>query len=131
MPWCHSRLCIELVFLLPNCTNRSHVNLVHHNISSHIYQSARRAKFMDSQTLQQLQDDIKNELSESLKNANFTSLLEKYGISGEKVLKLECSIDLTQIQMKNTENSSNINSLIPGNHIVKLGCDWCACCGCC
>ncbi|MEI1373198.1 hypothetical protein PQG02_27800 [Nostoc sp. UHCC 0926] len=86
---------------------------------------------MDSQTLQQLQDEIKNELSQSLKNASFKTVLEKYGISGEKVLKLECSIDITQIQMKDTENSSNINSLIPGNHIVKLDCDWCDCCGCC
>ncbi|MFN6464187.1 MAG: hypothetical protein RMZ41_020560 [Nostoc sp. DedVER02] len=86
---------------------------------------------MNSQTLQQLQDEIKNELSQSLKNANFDALLEKYGISGEKVLKLECSIDLSQIQINDPTNSSNINSLIPGNHIVKLDCDWCACCGCC
>ena len=86
---------------------------------------------MNSQILQQLQDEIKNELSQSLKNANFKTVLEKYGISGEKVLKLECSIDITQIQMEDTENSSNINSLIPGNNIVKLDCDWCDCCGCC
>lgn len=86
---------------------------------------------MDSQTLQQLQDEIKNELSQSLMSANFETVLEKYGISGEKVLKLECSIDLSQIQIKNTENSSNKNLLIPGNHIVKLDCDWCPCCGCC
>ncbi|MEH2022485.1 MAG: hypothetical protein V7K62_02620 [Nostoc sp.] len=86
---------------------------------------------MNSQTLQQLQDEIKNELSQSLKNANFETVLEKYGISGEKVLNLECSIDLSQIQIKDTENSSNTNSLISGNHIVKLSCIWCACCGCC
>lgn len=86
---------------------------------------------MDFQTLEQLKDEIKNELSQSLKNAKFKTVLEKYGISGEKVLTLECSIDISQIQMKDTENSSNINSLIPGNHIMKLGCDWCDCCGCC
>jgi hypothetical protein len=86
---------------------------------------------MDSQTLQQLQDEIKNELSQSLKNAKFKTVLEKYGISGEKVLKIECSIDLTQIQMKDMNNSNNRNLIIPGNHIVKLGCDWCDCCGCC
>ncbi|MEH1948559.1 MAG: hypothetical protein V7K77_16650 [Nostoc sp.] len=86
---------------------------------------------MDFQTLEQLKDEIKNELSQSLKNANFETVLEKYGISGEKVLNLECSIDLSQIQIKDTKNFSNTNSLIPGNHIVKLSCAWCACCGCC
>lgn len=86
---------------------------------------------MDSQTLQQLQDEIKNELSQSLKNANFETVLEKYGLSGEKVLNLECSIDLSQIQIKDTENYSNTYLLIPDNHIVKLNCSWCACCGCC
>ncbi|MBD0388171.1 MAG: hypothetical protein ICV54_17085 [Nostoc sp. C3-bin3] len=86
---------------------------------------------MDSQTLQQLQDEIRNELSKTLKNANFNTVFEKYGISGEKILKLECSIDLTQLHMRDRKNFNNTSSLIPHNHIVKLNCDWCDCCGCC
>ncbi|MEA5600910.1 hypothetical protein [Nostoc sp. UHCC 0252] len=86
---------------------------------------------MDSQTLQQLKDEIKNELSQSLKTANFKTVLEKYGISGEKALKLECSIDLSQMQTQDTTDSSNRNLLISDNNIVKLDCDWCDCCGCC
>ena len=54
---------------------------------------------IDAQTLQQLEDDIKKELTNILNNSNFGEVLKKYGISGQNVLKVQCLLDLTQIQV--------------------------------
>ena len=53
---------------------------------------------IDSQTLQQLQDEIQEEMRETLKNSNLDKILEKYGISGDNILTFQISTDLSNIQ---------------------------------
>ena len=53
-----------------------------------------------AQTLEKLEAEIQQEMCEILKNANFDKILEKYGISEEKNLQVECSLDLQQFANK-------------------------------
>ncbi|MEH2400104.1 hypothetical protein [Nostoc sp.] len=73
---------------------------------------------IDAQTLDLLKDEIKQEISERLKNSNLSKLLDKYGISGDDVLQVKCNIDLTKFQVIDTNNSL----LIPGKFIEVLAC---------
>ncbi|MHC5723808.1 MAG: hypothetical protein ACYT04_39100 [Nostoc sp.] len=57
---------------------------------------------IDLQTLQQLQCDINKEFSELLNNSNFSQIFDKYNISGQNILKVQCSLDLTQFQGRDT-----------------------------
>lgn len=52
----------------------------------------------------QLEDEIKQEMREILKNSNLSKVLEKYGISEKKVLEIQCSIDLTKNQVDQTNS---------------------------
>ncbi|MEH2253568.1 hypothetical protein [Nostoc sp.] len=67
---------------------------------------------IDSHTLQQLEDEIKNELINILKKSNFGEVLEKYGISGKGILKVQCLLDLTKIEVSNTVNNQQANKLL-------------------
>jgi hypothetical protein len=62
---------------------------------------------------------------------NYSKVIEKYGISAQDVLKVQYPLDLNQLQMKDTKNFINTNSIIPYKDVMKLSCDWCDCCGCC
>ncbi|WP_334929002.1 hypothetical protein [Nostoc sp.] len=73
---------------------------------------------LDSQTLEQLQDEIRQEMREIIQNSKLTKVLEKYGISKKNALKIECSINLTKTQL----NDTNCSFLIPGKHIVLATC---------
>ncbi|MBD2770572.1 hypothetical protein [Iningainema tapete] len=89
---------------------------------------------MNSETIQQLQDEIYQEMSERLKNANFDKVLEKYGISGDNILKFQATLDLTKIQFSDAVGNQQVKDLtraIPGQKLVIKNCDWCACWGCC
>ncbi len=68
---------------------------------------------IDAKTLQQLEDEIKKELSNILKNSNFGEVLNKYGISGQEILKVQCLLDLTQIEVSDAENNQRTNQLLP------------------
>ncbi|MEH2068742.1 MAG: hypothetical protein V7K47_11370 [Nostoc sp.] len=81
---------------------------------------------IDTQTLEKLEAEIQQEMCEILKNANFHNILEKYGISQEKNLQLECSLDLTQIIISGTEHSL----IKPSKRTFLSGC-WCPCRGVC
>ncbi len=59
---------------------------------------------IDPQTLQQLEEEIKQEMREILKNSNLSKVLEKYGISEKKVLEIQCSIDITKNQVSQTNS---------------------------
>ncbi|MEH2313214.1 MAG: hypothetical protein V7K35_17840 [Nostoc sp.] len=78
-------------------------------------------KVLDSEALKQLGDEIKREIRDSLKNSNLSKVLEKYNISRDDVLEIQCSIDPTKLPGGDTNHSL----LIPGKHIVLLDC-WCA-----
>ncbi|MEH1873666.1 hypothetical protein [Nostoc sp.] len=49
-----------------------------------------------SQRLQQLQNNINKEIIEILNSSNLSKRFDKYGMSGQKNLKVQCSFDLTQ-----------------------------------
>jgi uncharacterized protein YdcH (DUF465 family) len=89
---------------------------------------------MNSEMLQQLKDELKQEMSERLKDAKFDKLLEKYGILGDNILQFECILDLSQIyshaSIENKESPEKL-TVIQGEEVVRISCDWCACCGCC
>lgn len=60
------------------------------------------SRVIDLQTLQQLQGDINKELSELLNNSKLSNVFDEYGISGQNILKVQCSLDLTQFQGRDT-----------------------------
>ncbi|MCW5317375.1 hypothetical protein GTQ43_27285 [Nostoc sp. KVJ3] len=64
---------------------------------------------IDVQTLQQLEDDIKNELNNILKNSNFGELLGKYGLSGQNILKVQCLLDLAQIEVSDANHDQQVD----------------------
>jgi uncharacterized protein YutE (UPF0331/DUF86 family) len=64
---------------------------------------------IDAQTLQQLEDEIKKELTNILNNSNFGEVLKKYGISGQNVLKVQCLLDLTQIEVSDAIDNQQTN----------------------
>ncbi|MBX9258667.1 hypothetical protein H1Q63_32910 [Desmonostoc muscorum CCALA 125] len=84
---------------------------------------------IDSESLHNLQEEIQQEFIKSLKNANFTEILEKYG-APEKILKFQCIIDLNKIP-DNSDSSDNQeildsttrNLFQKPSKLVKL--DWC------
>lgn len=72
---------------------------------------------LDAQTLQQLQDEIQQEMHEILNKSNLAKVLNKYGISGQEVLKVQYVLDLSKYQFIDTDESLQAKkSLLP-----KLG----------
>ncbi|MEH2192247.1 MAG: hypothetical protein V7K98_06225 [Nostoc sp.] len=67
---------------------------------------------IDTQTLQQLEDEIKNELSNILKKSNFGEVLEKYGILGQNILEIQCSLDLTKIEVSDAADNQQANDFL-------------------
>ncbi|MEH2237095.1 hypothetical protein [Nostoc sp.] len=73
---------------------------------------------IDAQKLDLLKDEIKQEISERLKNSDLSKLLEKYGISGNDILQVKCDIDLTKIQIRDASPSL----LMPGKRVEVWVC---------
>ncbi|MBW4563465.1 MAG: hypothetical protein KME32_20435 [Mojavia pulchra JT2-VF2] len=87
---------------------------------------------MDSQTLQQLKDEIKQAINESIHHSNIGKVLEKYGI-GDNVIKFEYSLDLTKIQVSDAEESQQVQELMPAiskpeMKLVECNLFWCQTC---
>ncbi|UKO99075.1 hypothetical protein [Nostoc sp. UHCC 0870] len=53
---------------------------------------------LDSQTLKQVENEIKQELIEVLNQSKLSKVLEKYGISKSEVLKINYTLDLNKLQ---------------------------------
>ncbi|MBH8564058.1 hypothetical protein I8748_18020 [Nostoc sp. CENA67] len=89
---------------------------------------------LDTQTLQQLKEEVKQAISESLKNSNVNKVFGKYGISEDRVLKFQCHIDLSNNQQSNPAGENQPQgfvSAIPEElHILHLECILCQT-GCC
>ncbi|MFN6515662.1 MAG: hypothetical protein RMY29_014370 [Nostoc sp. CreGUA01] len=91
---------------------------------------------MDSQTLEQLQNDIEQKLSESLKNADLQTVLEKYGILEDRVLKVQwqCNLDLNKINSSDAVDKQQPNQLLQATagrieaEIVLAKKAWCVPC---
>ncbi len=67
---------------------------------------------MDTQTLKQLQEEIQEEMKDILNNSKFSDLLEKYGISGQEILKIQCLLDLNQIQISDADDEPQANKFL-------------------
>ena len=74
-------------------------------------------KVIDAQTLQQLEEEIKNELSNILKNSNFGEVLTKYGILGQEILKVQCLLDLTKIEVSDADDNQQTKNFL--EQIIK------------
>jgi hypothetical protein len=84
--------------------------------------------------LQQLQEEIKQEMAESIKNSNFGKLFEKYGMSGDDIVKFQCIIDLTKIESTDAVTNHEIKDAlraIPAKELVIADCCWYTSCFCC
>jgi hypothetical protein len=80
-----------------------------------------RKKVMNSEKFQQLQDEINHEMQEIMKNSNFGQLLEKHGVLGQKVFKLQCILDRNQLQSDDTNEGQQAQefwSAIPDQEIM-------------
>ncbi|MEH1922512.1 hypothetical protein [Nostoc sp.] len=60
---------------------------------------------IDPQILQQLQQEIQQKLSESLQKADLHSVLEKYGILEDRVLRIHWQCDFDQKQLESDDAS--------------------------
>jgi len=80
---------------------------------------------IDAQTLQQLQDEIQQEMRESLNKGNFKEILEKYGISAQDFIKFQCTLDLSKLQSNDSnegQNSRSFLGLLPNKRIQLSVC---------
>ncbi|WP_448267039.1 hypothetical protein [Nostoc sp. DSM 114159] len=70
---------------------------------------------IDTETLQQIQYEIQQEISEILENSKFHKVLEKYSISGNKILKIkfQCSIDINKIQDGDAVDNEQAKKILP------------------
>ncbi|MBE8986094.1 hypothetical protein [Nostoc sp. LEGE 12450] len=80
---------------------------------------------IDAQILQQIQDEIQQEMREIIKNSNLNNVLEKYGISGENILEVHCTVNLDKIQNSHIVDKQRVQNFavaIPHNKIALKGC---------
>jgi uncharacterized protein YutE (UPF0331/DUF86 family) len=80
---------------------------------------------LDAQTLQQLEDEIQQEIRETLNNSNLRNVLEKYGILKEKILTIQYSIDLSKMQSGDVILDQQHQEFLPealGKNKHKLEC---------
>lgn len=78
---------------------------------------------MNPEKLQQLQNEIEQEMYEALKNLNFGKVLEKYGISKDTDLKLQCILDLTKLQSSDADEGQQVEDFsraISGKNLMKV-----------
>jgi hypothetical protein len=88
-------------------------------------------KVMNDRKLQQLEAEIQQELSESLKDSNFGKVLKKYGILGKNVLKFQCIIDLSQLQPSDCSEDTQLEEFLKTSSEQTFtinGCAWCVPC---
>ncbi|BAZ32240.1 hypothetical protein NIES4074_47420 [Cylindrospermum sp. NIES-4074] len=86
---------------------------------------------MNDRKLQQLEAEIQQELSESLKDSNFGKVLKKYGILGKNVLKFQCIIDLSQLQPSDCAGNQELEEFLKTSSEQTFtinGCGWCVPC---
>ncbi len=80
------------------------------------------------ENVQQLQDDIQQAMHESLQNSNFGKVLQKYRILEGNIVKVQCMLDLTKIQLSNTVEGQQFQAnLRQDTHleVAKMDCCWC------
>jgi len=66
---------------------------------------------LDSQKLQQLQDEIQQEIIEIINKSNLEKLLEKHGVSGKDIVTIQINLDKVQ-EINAAEKQETQNSVI-------------------
>ena len=89
---------------------------------------------MNSEKLQQLQNEIHREMKKALNSSKMVEVLDNYGLV-DKLVKIQCVLDLTKIQSSNAIKDPEIKDslrAIPGQQIVIMDCCLCprGCCNC-
>ncbi|MDF5734965.1 MULTISPECIES: hypothetical protein [unclassified Nostoc] len=84
---------------------------------------------MNSETLQQLQDEIQHKLLESVKNADLYAVLEKYGVLEDRALivQWQCNLDLNKIKSGDAVNEQQTPKDTE-ERIVLMQRSWCVPC---
>ncbi|MBD2410865.1 hypothetical protein FACHB389_00175 [Nostoc calcicola FACHB-389] len=78
---------------------------------------------IETQKLQQLQNEIQQELHEILKNAHFDKILKKYDISTQDVLQFQYTLNLTTLGASDADAEEELPKfVIPGKHMKLCGC---------
>ncbi|MEH2441200.1 hypothetical protein [Nostoc sp.] len=75
---------------------------------------------IDDRTLQELKNEIKQEMQNIVSNSNLRNVLEKYGIPAQDVLKLECTLDLNQLQSNDVGVHEQTKSFLQAFPDLKL-----------
>jgi hypothetical protein len=69
---------------------------------------------IDTPTLKQLQEEIQQEMKDILNNSKLSKLLEKYGISGQEIVTVQCLLDLTKIQINDIDGDPQVKNFLSG-----------------
>ncbi|MEH1850731.1 MAG: hypothetical protein V7L11_03355 [Nostoc sp.] len=80
---------------------------------------------LDSQKLEQLKDEIKQEISEILNKSNLRNLLDKYGVLIENILTIQYTIDLSKVESSDVVVEPQHPGFLPealGQNQHKLEC---------
>lgn len=83
------------------------------------------------QQLQQLKDEIHQTMREALNNSNLGEVFNNYGISGHQIFKVQCMLDLTEVEFNDAEEnqrSGKFLQAIPEQEIKFAPLGWCATC---
>jgi hypothetical protein len=68
---------------------------------------------MNSETLKQFEEEIKQAINEALKTSNIGTVINKYGIP-DNALTCEYTLDLSKLQLSEAEASPEKQGLLPG-----------------
>jgi hypothetical protein len=86
--------------------------------------------------LQKMQYEVREEFMKGINNSQMKDVLDKYGFTGDKVIRFELVVDLEQ--MRETHDvlipESEIESAlkaIPAERLKLASCCWCPRCPCC
>lgn len=97
---------------------------------------------MNSEKLQQLEDEITQKMGDGLQNQHFDKLLEKYDVLGKAKLKFQFTLELDINQsIKTNKNQTEAVKKILKQEVAPLICGFCVpcpsnnnpkgCIGCC
>ncbi|KAB8331702.1 hypothetical protein SD80_024865 [Scytonema tolypothrichoides VB-61278] len=92
---------------------------------------------MASEKLQQFQKEIQQELMNAVNNSKLGELFEKNGLGGNRFVKFQCILNLTNAQYSDTvgdpELKASLQAIVDQN-LVTVNCDCCnypPLCNCC
>ncbi|NMG06388.1 hypothetical protein [Brasilonema sp. UFV-L1] len=89
--------------------------------------------------LKQLEEEIKQGLMEAVNNSKLIELFQQYGLTGNGLVKFQCILDITNIQLSDTVVDQQFKEslrAIGNQELIVAPCDcWCEnppglCCDC-